>query len=70
MWPEVLDNFWVWLGLSILTFGLCAFLPIWIKDDFWRRVAMLLVLVPVSLVIILYVYPFGLEVFRRLAMDL
>lgn len=58
---------WVWIVTTAVTFALCALLPIWIKDDFWRKMAMRVVLVPVSLLIILYVYPYGLEVFRGMA---
>ena len=64
---EIGVNLWVWTGVALLGFGLCTFLPIWIKDNNLRTLVNRLVLIPVSLVIIFYVYPVGLELFRRLA---
>ena len=64
---EFFDNPWIWLAVTLLTLGLCTFLPIRIKNDELRRAAMWFILIPASLAIIMYVYPYGLEVFRRLA---
>ncbi len=58
----------VWLGITILMIAACTYLPLWIKNDALRSFVMRWVLVPVSLVIILYVYPVGIEVFERLAL--
>ncbi|MBI4431995.1 MAG: hypothetical protein HY592_00735 [Candidatus Omnitrophica bacterium] len=57
-----------WLIISILLLGACAYLPLWIKDDRLRSLVMRWVLVPVSVVIIVYVYPAGIEVFKKLAL--
>jgi len=65
--PAIFRNTWVWLVITLGCFALCTFLPIKIKDDRLRHQVMIFVLVPVSLVIIFYVYPVGLEVARRLA---
>ena len=61
------DNEWVWLFVTLVCLLACTYLPIKIKNDELRRWVMWVVLIPVSLVILLYVYPFGLEVFRRIA---
>lgn len=66
---ETLRQPWVW-GLAVaVTFSLCTFLPIWIKNDKIRKAVNWFVLIPVSLVIILYVYPMGIELFRMLAVN-
>ena len=57
----------VWFVASTLLLGACAYLPLWIKHDGIRSLVMRRVLVPVSIVIVVYVYPVGIEVFRRLA---
>ena len=58
----------VWLLTAILLLGICTYLPLRVKDDRLRSFLMRWVLVPVSIVIIIYVYPVGIEVFRRLAL--
>ena len=60
-------NPWVWLIVTMLTFALCAFLPGRIQDEGKRKWVSWFILIPVSLVIIFYVYPMGLEVFRGFA---
>ena len=60
-------NPWFWLIVTTLTFALCAFLPGRIQDERMRKWVSWFILIPVSLVIIFYVYPMGLEVFRRFA---
>ncbi len=67
MMPSWLDNGWLWLAVTILVLGLCTFLPIKVTNDAWRRTIYWVILIPLSLVLIGYVYPFGIEVFRRLA---
>lgn len=57
-----------WFFIAIILLGACTVLPLWIKDDRLRSLVMRWVLVPVSIAIILYVYPVGIEVFRRLAL--
>lgn len=67
-----MDSFWhhpaVWLAVTLTLLAACTFLPIRIQDDALRSWVMRWVLVPVSLAIVLYVYPVGIEVFRRLAL--
>lgn len=58
-----------WLLITLLLLAACTFLPLWIKNDRLRSFVMRWVLVPVSLAIVLYVYPVGIEVFRRLALS-
>jgi len=69
MKPAIYYNSWVWLGASVISLGLCAYLPILIKNDPLRRLVNWVVLIPVSIFIILYVYPTGLEVFRKFALS-
>ncbi len=57
----------IWLLTSALLLGVCAYLPLRITNDRLRSFVMRWVLVPVSIVIIVYVYPVGIEVFRLLA---
>ncbi len=64
---EIWFNPWIWLTVTLGGFGLCTFLPIGIKDDRTRNFVNRVVLIPVSLVLIIYAYPVGLELFRRLA---
>ena len=61
------ENAWVWLLATAFLLGLCTYLPIRIKNDRLRNWVMRWLLVPVSIIIIVYVYPVGIEVFRRLA---
>ena len=61
------QNPFVWLSAAVLLLAACTYLPLRIKDDALRNWVMRWVLVPVSLIIIVYVYPVGIEVFRRLA---
>ena len=64
----MLTNSWVWLAVTVICFGLCAFLPVLIKDDRLRRRVTLLLLIPVILILILYAYPVGLRVFAQWAL--
>jgi uncharacterized RDD family membrane protein YckC len=59
----------VWLAVSTLLLAACTFLPLRIKNDALRNFVMRWVLVPVSIVIIAYVYPVGIEIFRRWAVN-
>ena len=59
----------VWLGASAILLGACTYLPLWIKNDALRSFVMRWVLVPVSIVIIAYAYPAGIEVFSKLALQ-
>ncbi len=59
----------VWLLISGLLLAACTYLPLWIKNDSLRHFVMRWILVPVSLVIIGYVYPVGIKIFRTLAIN-
>ncbi len=58
----------IWFLITILLLGACTYLPLRIKNDALRSFVMRWVLVPVSIIIIIYVYPVGIEVFRRMAL--
>ena len=57
----------VWLAATLVLLAACTYLPLKIKNDVLRNFVMRWVLVPVSIVIIAYVYPVGIEIFRRFA---
>lgn len=59
----------VWLFISLLLLAACTYLPLWIKDDKLRNLVMRWILVPVSIIIIIYVYPVGIEIFKKLALS-
>ena len=63
------DNPFVWLVTSLILLAACTFLPLRIKNDDVRFFVMRWVLVPVSLVIIVYVYPVGIEIFKQIAIN-
>lgn len=67
-----MNLFWAdsrtWLAVTLAGFSLCAALPIMIKDNALRQKVCWFVLVPVSLVLILYAYPVGMKVFAGWAM--
>jgi uncharacterized membrane protein YczE len=58
----------VWFFVTLLLLAACTYLPLRIQDDRLRNFVMRWILVPVSLVIIFYAYPVGIEVFRKLAL--
>ena len=58
----------VWLAVCALLVGACTYLPLWIRDDRLRNWTMRWILVPVSLIIILYAYPVGIQIFKQLAL--
>ena len=57
-----------WIIISALLLGACTYLPLWIKNDNLRNWVMRWVLVPVSIVLIAYSYPVGIEVFKNIAL--
>ena len=59
----------VWLVITLLLLAACIYLPLKVKNDALRNFLMRWVLVPVSIVIIAYVYPVGIEVFKRFALN-
>lgn len=58
----------VWLVTTLLLLAACTYLPLWIKNDQLRSLVMRWILVPVSVILIVYAYPVGIEVFSRLAL--
>lgn len=58
----------VWLFITGLLLAACTYLPLRIQNDRLRNFVMRWVLVPVSIVLILYAYPVGIEVFKKLAL--
>jgi hypothetical protein len=64
-----MNQLWIWLTIITVCLGLCTFLPIWVKDDRKRKWVYWLVLIPVSLVLMFYAYPLGIEVFKNLALS-
>ncbi len=60
---------WVWAVTTLVLLAACTYLPIKIKNDLLRSAVMRWVLVPVSIVIIVYVYPVGIQLFKTLALN-
>jgi len=60
---------WWWVVLAVAAFAACTFIPIKMYSDDERKRNMInwLILIPVSLVIIFYVYPIGIRFFENLA---
>ncbi len=54
--------------MTALLLAACTYLPLKIKNDNLRNWVMRWVLVPVSVVIIAYSYPVGIEVFKTIAL--
>lgn len=59
---------WIWLLITLFCLFLCTVLPIWVKNDALRRWIYWIILIPVSLVLMIYAYPAGIEVFKNLAL--
>ena len=66
---DFMRNLIVWLSVSVLLLGACTYLPLRIKNDALRSFVMRWVLVPVSIVIIVYVYPVEIHIFSQLALQ-
>ena len=58
-----------WLLITLLCLALCTLLPIRIKDNRIRQLVSWYVLIPVSLILMIYAYPAGIEVFKNLALS-
>lgn len=60
---------WVWILVTLIAFALCTIIPIRIykMDEEKRMKINWFVLIPISLVIILYAYPIGIRFFEHLA---
>ncbi|OGW72293.1 MAG: hypothetical protein A2Y02_00125 [Omnitrophica bacterium GWA2_52_12] len=69
-WPSWAVHPAVWITVTLAGFGLCTYLPPRIQDPVLRRRVNLYLLVPISLVLILYVYPVGIEFCRRLGVGM
>ena len=63
-----MNNPYIWLLVTALLLAACTYLPLKIKNDNLRNWVMRWVLVPVSVVIIAYSYPVGIEVFKTIAL--
>lgn len=61
-------NPWLWLLMTLFLLSLCTFLPIKIKNDELRQRVNWFVLIPVSIILMFYAYPVGIEVFKKLAL--
>ena len=63
----MIDWYWIWITLIVL--ALCAIIPIRIyaADDRNRKIVNWLILIPLSLIIIFYIYPVGIRFFQNLA---
>lgn len=59
----------VWFFSALVLLAACTYLPLRIKNDDLRNFVMRWVLVPVSIVIIAYTYPVGIEIFKKIAVN-
>ena len=59
----------IWLTITLACLALCTFLPIRIKDTRKRQLVSWFILIPISLILVLYAYPAGIEVFKNLALS-
>ena len=62
-----LYNPWLWTFVSLGSLLLCTYLPVKVKNPELRRFLTYAVLIPLSIVIVAYVYPVGIEFCRRWA---
>ena len=60
---------WQWVLISVTVLVLCTVIPIMIyaADDRKRTLVNWFVLIPISLIILFYVYPVGIQFFQDLA---
>jgi hypothetical protein len=58
-----------WILISVVVLGLCIVIPIKIyaADEQKRTLVNWLVLIPISLIILFYVYPVGIQFFQDMA---
>ena len=59
----------IWLVITITCLAACTLLPIRIKDNRMRQLVSWFVLIPISLILMIYAYPAGIEVFKKLAIS-
>jgi len=59
----------VWLAVTLVSLWLCTYLPLMIQDNRLRTQVNRFVLIPVSILLILYTYPVGIECFRKIAVN-
>ena len=68
MMTEKLYHPLIWFGIFLICLLFCTYLPLRIKNPELRKKISWFVLIPVSLILIFYAYPAGIEIFRRLAL--
>ncbi len=66
---EILSNPWVLALIAALALTLSTILPIRVKNPQTRLLINWLILIPTCFIIILYVYPAGIEFFKKLALS-
>lgn len=59
----------VWFVICLFCLLLCTYLPVKIHNPQLRKISSWFVLVPVSLILILYGYPVGIELFKQIAIN-
>lgn len=64
---EWLYNPWVFTVVTLVSFLLCTYLPVRVQNPALRRFLTYFLLIPLSVVIVAYVYPVGIEFCRRWA---
>jgi len=60
---------WRWIGITLAIFMLLTIIPIAIYgvNERVRKIVNWAILIPLSLIVVLYIYPAGIEFFKRLA---
>jgi len=66
---EIFSNPWVLAGVAVVSLALSTFLPIKVKNPELRKKINWLILIPTCFIIMFYVYPAGIEFFKKLALS-
>lgn len=66
---EFLSNPWVLALIATIALALATILPIRVKNPKTRLLINWLILIPTCFIIMLYVYPAGIEFFKKLALS-
>ncbi len=67
MLPGWFYNPWLFTVVTVVSLLLCTYLPVKVKNPELRVFLTYFLLIPLSLVIVAYVYPVGIEFCRRWA---